>query len=55
MARKRGMVGKGSEKGASVAVSDLDQDVRSLRRVFKAIRALSPEARRFLRAKIQRM
>jgi hypothetical protein len=55
MASKRGMPARGSAKGASTAVSDVDQDMRALRRVFKTIRVLSPEALRLLRAKIQRM
>jgi methylphosphotriester-DNA--protein-cysteine methyltransferase len=49
------MVGKGAEKALSKAVSDMDQDIRALRRAFKAIRALSPEALRLARAKIRRM
>ena len=55
MARKRRMAGTGSEKGVSIAVSDLDRDMRALRRAFKAIKILSPEALRLVRAKIQRM
>ena len=55
MARKRRMAGTGSEKGVSIAVSDPDQDMRALRRAFRAIKILSPEARRLLRAKIQRI
>lgn len=55
MARKRRMAGTESAKEVSIAVSDLDQDMRALRRAFRAIKSLSPEARRLLRAKIQRM
>jgi hypothetical protein len=53
MARKRGMAGRGSEKAK--AVSEVDQDMRALRRAFKAIKILSPEARRLVLAKIRCM
>lgn len=52
MARKRGMAGKGERPATKV---DLDQDMRNLRRALKAVKALSPEALRLLRAKIQQM
>jgi len=55
MARKRGMAGRGSEKATSQVVSEVDQDMRALRRAFKAIKTLSPEALRLVRAKIQRL
>lgn len=55
MARKRRMAVTGSEKGVSIAVSNLEQDMRALRRAFRAIKLLSPEARRLLRAKVQHM
>ena len=54
MARKRGMVGKGAER-VNRAVSDMDQDMRALRRAFKAVRQMSPEALRLVRVKLQRM
>jgi hypothetical protein len=55
MARKREMASRESEKGVSKAVSVLDKDMQTLRRAFKAIKILSPEARRLLRAMMQRM
>jgi hypothetical protein len=45
----------GSEKGVSIALSGPEQDMRALRRAFRAIKMMSPEARRLLRAKIQHM
>lgn len=53
MARKRRVAVTASERGVSTAVSDLEQDMRALRRAFKAIKLLSPEARRLLQAKIR--
>ena len=55
MARKRGMAGKGKDRPAIKGVSDMDQDMRNLRRAYKTVKALSPEALRLLKAKIQRM
>ena len=54
MARKLGIAARGSAKEASAWGNDVDKDMRSLRRVFKAFRVMSPEARRLFRAKINK-